>query len=51
MSHTKDLLGEIMDLLARGDLSFVEIAERLEVPISWVWEAADIESGYYGEDM
>ena len=46
MSRMSDLMMDIMELLARGNLSFFEIAQRLEIPESWVVECADIMEGY-----
>lgn len=41
-----DLMLDIMELLARGNLSFFEIAQRLEIPESWVVECAGIMEGF-----
>lgn len=37
----KDLYIEIQDLLVNTNLSFVEIAKKLDVPLAWVFDVAD----------
>jgi hypothetical protein len=41
MSAMKDVYTEIQDLLINTNLSFVEIAKKLNVPLMWVFDVAD----------
>lgn len=45
MSRMSELMIDIADELEKGELSFAQIAEKFEVPVEWVIEAAclDIE--------
>jgi len=40
MGRMNNLMYDIADYLREGHMSFFEIAQRLEIPVSWVVEVA-----------
>ena len=51
MSKMGNLMIDIQDEIERGELSFQQIADRFEVPLSWVDEAArELAEQYSQED-
>lgn len=46
-----ELILDLQEAIAEGYLSFGEIAQRFEVPLSWVVEAAEMMGEYEGEDL
>ena len=49
MSRMSELMLDISDEIERGELSFVEIANKFDVPLSWVDEVA-LEMMNYPQD-
>jgi NADH:ubiquinone oxidoreductase subunit E len=48
MSVMSELHLDIQEMLLNGDKSFEEIANILEIPVSWVTEVAADPDTYYG---
>lgn len=46
MSKMSELVFDIQDLLVNSDLSFEEIAAKLEVPTQWVLDAEELLDEY-----
>ena len=50
MSRMSELHLDLQKELARGELSFYEIAEKYEIPVHWVEEVAVSMSDYFFEE-
>jgi hypothetical protein len=50
VSRMADLIIDIQDELAIGELSFSEIATKFEVPVSWVVESAEMMEEEYNDE-
>lgn len=51
MSTMSNLMLEIQEVIEEGELSFRQIAEKFDVPVGWVDEAARELQEQYGEEM
>ncbi len=49
MSQLRDLVQDLQDEVERGELSFPEIANKYEVPLSWVYEAHESVQSFHDE--
>jgi Mn-dependent DtxR family transcriptional regulator len=51
MSRMSEIIIEIQEEIEKGELSFHQIAEKFEVPVGWVDEAARELTEMYGDEF